>query len=100
MSDHLAFDARIDEYEREAEKLFEAVKAGDCDAEWRFKWEHPRFRGMLPEDVRAASLELPDARIVIARTYGFENWTDLEEFTKAVAIDGGAVVFANDLHRG
>jgi len=54
---------------------------------WRFKWEHPRFRGQPASQVRAAALEIDDAQGVVAHEYGFENWADLKEFTDAVRRD-------------
>jgi ankyrin repeat protein len=84
----LPFQAPFEEYQRQAEALLEAVKAGDDAAQWRFKWEHPSFRGKSPADVRAATLDLADAQLVVARIYGFETWADLKEFAISVQTDG------------
>jgi ankyrin repeat protein len=78
----------LDEYERQAVKLLELVQSGDHAALWRFKWVHPQFRGKLPSDVRAATLDLDDARLVVARDRGFESWQDLAEFAERVQCGG------------
>jgi hypothetical protein len=86
----LSFRATLDEYDAQAEALFAAVIAREEGAEWRVKWMHPRFRGCPVTDVRAATLEVHDARLVVAREYAFESWPDLAAFVAAVAL-GGAV---------
>ncbi|MFL5240781.1 MAG: ankyrin repeat domain-containing protein [Gemmataceae bacterium] len=86
-SNPLSHRAPLPDYQKQAEDLFEAVKAKDKAAEWRFKWEHPRFRGKSVADVRAAALGIADAQAVVAREYGFETWQDLAEFTDAVGRD-------------
>lgn len=83
----LPYRAPIDDYQQEAATLFAALSAGDDAAQWRFKWEHPRFRGKHVNEVRAATLELADAQTVVAREYGFEDWADLGEFARAVTTD-------------
>jgi hypothetical protein len=57
-ADPLPFRANLEEYEQEAKALFDASKSGEEDAEWRFKWECPRFRGKSVTDVRGATLDL------------------------------------------
>jgi hypothetical protein len=87
-ADALPYRASLEELERQAATLFDALKSGDQAAAWRFKWEHPRFRGKPLADVKAATLDLADARAVIAQEYGFHAWTDLAAFTAAVARGG------------
>jgi ankyrin repeat protein len=89
----LPYRADLEQYEQQAQALFDALRSGDEAAEWRFKWEHPRFRGRSVADVRAAALELPDAQVVLAHEHGFETWADLEEFTAAVRGDSPASAF-------
>jgi len=43
-AESLPYLAALDEYQRQAEALLEAVKSGSGDARLRFKWEHPRYR--------------------------------------------------------
>ena len=60
-SDSLPFQAKLEEYQKQAEALFDALNSGDAAAHWRFKWLHPRFCGKSVADVKAAKLELADA---------------------------------------
>ncbi|HYI12630.1 MAG TPA: ankyrin repeat domain-containing protein [Thermoanaerobaculia bacterium] len=83
----LGFRAPLDDYRRQADELFAALQSGDEPAAWRFKWEHPRFKGKTLPDVQAATLDLPDAQTVIAREYSFQTWQDLAAFTTAVSTD-------------
>jgi ankyrin repeat protein len=83
----LPFRAPLRDYEQEAAALLSAVQSQDTDALWKFKWEHPRFRGKPVADVKAATLDIDDARLVVARKYAFGTWQDLERFTDAVTHD-------------
>jgi Ankyrin repeats (3 copies) len=78
----------LEAYEQQAETLFAALRAGDERAAWRFKWEHPRFKGKGIDDVRAAQLDLDDARTVIAQEYSFDDWDRLAQFLQIVAAGG------------
>ncbi|HWV98806.1 MAG TPA: ankyrin repeat domain-containing protein [Candidatus Acidoferrum sp.] len=89
----LPFRDTLEQYQQQAEALFDALQAGDEAAQWRFKWLHPRFRGKTIADVRAATLALADAQAVIALEYGFENWAALAAFTDAVIRDGSVARF-------
>ena len=91
----LPFRATVADYQRHAEALFAALQAGDESAGWRFKWEHPRFKGKTIVDVNAAKAELTlaDARTVIAQMYSFDTWDDLVAFTNEVAGDGAVTRF-------
>jgi ankyrin repeat protein len=93
MSSALSYRATLAEYQQQAEALFDALRSGDEAAAWRFKWEHPRFRGKSVNDVRAATLDLADAQLVVAHEYGFEKWTDVAEFADAVRRDGPVARF-------
>ncbi len=86
--DRLSFRASPEEYQRLAEGLFDELKSGDGSAAWRFKWEHPRFRGKSVTDVRAATLGLADAQVVVAQEHAFDTWADLVEFTEAARREG------------
>jgi ankyrin repeat protein len=89
----LPFRATLDQYQQQADALFDALKSGDEAVEWRFKWEHPRFRGKVVADVRAATLDLSDAQVVVAREYGFENWAHLAAFADIIQHDGAVARF-------
>ncbi len=83
----LPYNAPLEEYQQQADALLAALESGDEAAEWRVKWEHPDFHGKSVSDVRAARLDITDARAVTAREYGFETWADLAEFTDLVKRD-------------
>ena len=83
----LPYHAAIEEYQDQAETLFHALNSHDEAAAWRCKWLHPRFRGKSVTDVRAATLDVADAQVVVAHEYGFETWADLAEFTDVVSRD-------------
>lgn len=85
--------APIEDYDREALSLFDGWSRGDADSEWRFKWEHPRFRNQHVAEVRAATLESADARTVVAREHGFETWFELAAFSQNVKTDAGVQDF-------
>ena len=91
--DSRPFTAGLEAYEREADALFHALKAGDEDARWRFKWVHPSFHGKPVSDVKPEALGLDDARLVVARDQHLEDWSDLVRFTEAVARDGPVARF-------
>ena len=82
-----AFDAPLTVYQQQAEVVFAALLAGDSDAAWRFKWMHPRFKGRPVTDVSHATLDLEDARLLIAKEHYFQDWSRLESFTRAVCDD-------------
>ena len=91
--DSLSFRAPLEDYQKEADALFKALKSRDEAAEWRVKWMHPRFRGKSVADVRAATLDPADAQAVIAPEHGFENWPELVAFTDAIRHEGPITKF-------
>jgi ankyrin repeat protein len=89
----IPYGASLEEYERQATALFAALMAGDDSAKWRFKWEHPRFRGTSVAEVAATPLSLGDAQEVIAREHGFATWANVTQFTDVIRRDGGVQQF-------
>lgn len=85
----LTWRATLAEYDRQATALHESLHGGDHDAAWRYKWVHPRYRGKILADVLSAvpTLDLADARIVIAQDYFFASWADVVAFTAGVEND-------------
>ena len=81
----LSHRAPLAAYEEQARALLRAFEAGDEAAAWRFKWEHPRFRGRPVTAARSVRLAIDDARLVIAHDHAFETWKDLLAFTESVA---------------
>jgi hypothetical protein len=92
-ADPLPYRAGPDEYRQQAESLADMLRSGNEAAAWRFKWLHPRFRGKSVADVRAATLDVTDAQVVVAQEHGFASWAELEKFTVAVRRDGSVERF-------
>ncbi|GAC1482441.1 MAG: hypothetical protein NVS1B5_00460 [Gemmatimonadaceae bacterium] len=89
----LPFTATLGDYEREAKALFDAVQARDNTALWNFKWLHPHYRGKAVSDVKSETLDLDDARLVVAQEYAFYTWYELGIFSNEVAREGPARKF-------
>jgi ankyrin repeat protein len=89
----LPFRATLAEYQLEAQRLYDALQAGDEAARWNFKWMHPRYRGKSVDDVDASGLELTDAKIVVAHEYAFNEWEDMAKFCNAITHDGPIATF-------
>ena len=89
----LPFTAPLGAYLDQAQSLLADLQAGDEAAAWRFKWEHPRYRGRKVGDVKPAALDLEDAKLVTARRYAFESWNDLAAFAERGATDRAVVRF-------
>jgi ankyrin repeat protein len=89
----LSYRAPVEEYERQATALFDELKSGGEPAAWRFKWLHPRFRARGVDDVRAATLNLADARLVVALEHSFDDWAALAEFSESVGRDRAVARF-------
>ncbi|HEV7767563.1 MAG TPA: ankyrin repeat domain-containing protein [Thermoanaerobaculia bacterium] len=83
----------IEAYQRQARELFDALQAGDNDAAWRFKWDHPRFRDKDVSEVQPATLDLADAQIVVAQGHGFPSWSDLQAFVETLTNDARVAEF-------
>jgi ankyrin repeat protein len=92
-AERLTYRASLDDYRRHAEALFDELKSGDESAQWRVKWDHPRFRDKSVGDVKAAVLELADAQLIVAREHGFDTWAELAEFAASIARGGSAERF-------
>jgi hypothetical protein len=98
--DPLPFDAPLDRYERQADSLLAAFRAGDPEALSCFRHRLPRFlRPDVPwvpgdlsnTEVGATPLEVDDARMALARRYGFRDWAALAEHVGAVTQEGSPV---------
>ena len=89
----LPFDASLEDYSDRAGRLLAELTARDESAEWRVKWNHPRFRDKGVEDVRAATLTIDDARDTVAREHHFADWRALVQFVDLVRVDDNTVRF-------
>jgi hypothetical protein len=96
----LPFRSTVAAYQRQADELLQAWKAGDTAAVEFFRTNHPQFRDQeiqwlakqVPfEEIRNARFELACAQLAIARWYDFRDWHALAEWVEVVAQDGSAV---------
>jgi Ankyrin repeats (3 copies) len=94
------FRSSVAAYERQADELFQAWKAGEDEAIEFFRTNHPQFRDeeirwlarQVPfDEIRNALFELADAQFTIARWYDFRDWRALTDWVEAVAQEGSAV---------
>jgi len=95
----LSFNSGLERYEKQAEDLLAALRGRDAKAIDVFR-RHPRFLDKkIPwlstnpsdEEVVAAGLALPDARLAVARLHDFRDWPALVQFVEAVTRDGSPV---------
>jgi ankyrin repeat protein len=97
----LPFDSVVDEYQRQADSLFDGWQSGDAQAVKFFRAHHPKF---LDEKVpwlerfwesdaeaRAIPVTRDDARLAVARSYNFLDWQSLAACASEVA-DGSSAV--------
>jgi ankyrin repeat protein len=83
----LPYRAALEEYEQAADALLAALRAGEREAAWRFKWMHRRFHGRSVSEVGETQLGPDDARLVVAQEHGFTDWDRLAAFAHAVNAD-------------
>ena len=87
----LPFNATLEQYEKEAEQLLGIYRSSDTEARWNIAREHPRLRELSDPERLNAVFELADARLSVAREYGFENWAKLAGYAKAVRAENSPV---------
>src|SRR5437762_13822337 len=96
----LPFDAGLDRYQKQAEDVLDACRAGDARAIGYFKERHPRFldpkipwlsKNPSDDEVRAAGLDIADAWLTVARWYDFRDWPALEIYVAEVTREESAV---------
>jgi hypothetical protein len=69
----------LDVPKREARELLQQFRDASPDALDRIRGRHPKFHDTDDDVLRAATFRLSDAQCVIAREYGFSNWTELKQ---------------------
>jgi ankyrin repeat protein len=69
----------LDVPKREARELLDLCRKGDSDALERIRHRHPKFKDAADAANIAGKFKLSDAQLVIAREYGFANWTALKQ---------------------
>ena len=96
----LPFDAPLERYERQADSLLAAFRAGDPDALSCYKHRLPRFlrsdvpwlpRDLSDAEIAGTPLDADDARAALARRYDFRDWAALVEHVSAVSEKGSPV---------
>ncbi|HTL16845.1 MAG TPA: ankyrin repeat domain-containing protein [Patescibacteria group bacterium] len=78
----------LDIPKREARELLEQSKKGQAEALERIGRRHPKFKEGVDKAAIASSFKLSDAQLVIAREYGFNNWTALKQRIEAHSAAG------------
>lgn len=63
----------------QAKKFLKAHRGGSVDAIGRIRSFFPRLSGAADAEIQQAEFGLQDAQLVIAREYGFDNWSRLKE---------------------
>ena len=88
----------LDVPKREARELLDDWRNGDAAALERIRHRHPDFGAADDPAIATGPLNLADAELVIAREYGFKQWTELEQRieTNALAHELLAAIQAND----
>ena len=90
---HLGIDAGLSEYARQAEELLAGHAAGNPRAIEVLRKTLPQFLDpvttWLPlplsdDDIAAATLDVEDARLAVARAYTFRDWAALEQLVTDV----------------
>ncbi|HEU0055354.1 MAG TPA: ankyrin repeat domain-containing protein [Longimicrobium sp.] len=84
----LPFHAPMHEYEAQADALLAACRAGDDDAFRRVREYHPRLRDLPIESVSVDEVSGDDARLALARVYGFDDWDGLAAFAEEMTREG------------
>jgi hypothetical protein len=96
----LPFDAPLEQYKRQATDLIKAYRSGDPEAVSCFRQLHPRLRNragtnernqVTDSEIRKAGVSSADAQCVVARWYGFKDWTTLAGLVEAVTQEGSTV---------
>lgn len=96
----MPFRSSLEEYQKQAEELLEAWRAGDPGAIQLIRTRHPRFLDdripwlpkKLPDsEIRSAAIELADTQLTIARWYDFQSWPALAKYVEAVAQEDSPV---------
>lgn len=76
----------LEYYKKQAKDLAKARNVASPEAFGRIRDYHPRWRGLPDSEIQRAQFKLSDAQWIIAREYGFDNWS---EFTKHLRILDG-----------
>jgi ankyrin repeat protein len=90
----LSFRASLVQYEKQAKDLVQAFRSADPEVRQRIRQHHPHLPGrantndrndVTDSKIQSTGLTLADARCVVARGYGFENWPKLAKHVEALS---------------
>lgn len=78
------FSPYMHTYEDRTGGLLSLLRRADPAALDLLRKHHPRFADATAESVRAAEIEMDDARLVFARRHGFESWEELRGHVESI----------------
>jgi hypothetical protein len=78
VSRSLPAQPHLDIPKQEARELLEAWRAGESSALDRIRGHHPKYRASDDPTIASAPIRLADAQLVLAREYGFTQWSELK----------------------
>ncbi|MFT5088572.1 MAG: hypothetical protein ACI8PG_002937 [Planctomycetota bacterium] len=67
----------LDHLKKQARDLLKAYQSGDAETLARLRASVPQLAAASDAEIQNAKFALHDAQRILAREYGFENWTDL-----------------------
>lgn len=88
VSRQLPGSPHLDVPKREARALLKAWRTGIPEALDRITNRHPKFQRPDQGAIPAGKFLLSDAQLVVAREYGFSNWSELKERINANTVAG------------
>ncbi|MBR0663788.1 DUF1835 domain-containing protein [Roseomonas hellenica] len=76
------FRINLEQQRKRAKDLLKGLRAGDADAQQRFRVQHPKAvaQGAMPDDLA----RLSEAQLVIARELGLPSWPKLKAHVEAM----------------
>jgi hypothetical protein len=74
-------------YEPRAHEVLAAIAAGDESALRRLRTHVPRYADVPDWELAGVEIPLRDARLLVAREYGFPTWRDLVRFSRKARQD-------------
>ena len=83
----LPSNPNLEQLRNQAKDLLKAFKEGDADVPPRLRWSIPEMADFTDAEVFRARFALKGARRVIAREYGFTEWTDLKREGETARVD-------------
>lgn len=76
----------LQQYRKQAKDLVRQCELHAADAIARMRRNHPRFHQLPETDATAATVNLTDAQLVIAREHGFESWPKFSKHVEMIRI--------------